>query len=180
MPKIIPLRELKNASAVSALCRESAAPVFVTKNGVSDLVILTSDTYDKLIERAEKSVRYNLLKAEPLLAAEPTALAGYMANRDAKPLYSIAELKKVLTPIFQKHQVKKAILFGSYVKGTADTRSDLDLVVDSGLKGLAFFGLLGDITQALRFPVDLIEQREIQPGSDMQVEIDETGVTIYG
>ena len=182
MPKIIPLRELKNPSAVSTMCHESTSPVFVTKNGVSDLVILTSDAYDRLVENAAppRETRYKLRNESALYAAEPVTLTQYMAQRDAKPLYTIAELKKTLSPIFKKHKVRKATLFGSYVKGTATTRSDVDLVVDSGLKGLAFYGLLNDVTEALRFPVDLIEQREIQQGSDMAAEIEDTGVTIYG
>ena len=181
MPTIIPLRELKNASSVSALCHGSTGPVFVTKNGVSDLVILTSDSYDRLLERAEStvSVRYAVPEAKPLAIAEPATLTGYLQQRDAKPLYSIAELKQALRPVFLKHNIRKATLFGSYVKGTATTQSDVDLMVESDLKGLAFYGLLGDVTDALRFPVDLIEKRQIKQGSDMEKEIEQTGVVIY-
>ena len=103
----------------------------------------------------------------------------YIINRDSKPLYSIAEIKQTLSPIFAKHKVKKATLFGSYVKGTATTRSDIDLVVETSLEGLAFFGLLNDVSEALRFPVDLIEKREIQKGSKIEQEIFNTGVIIY-
>lgn len=103
-----------------------------------------------------------------------------MAVRDAKPIYSIAEIKETLRPIFDKFSVKKAILFGSYVKGTADTRSDVDILVETNLKGLKFYGLLGAVSDALRFPVDLIDRSQVTAGSDMDLEIDRTGVTIYG
>lgn len=43
-------------------------------------------------------------------------------------LYSIEQL----APVFQKNGVRKAILFGSYAKGTAQPASDVDLWVDSG------------------------------------------------
>lgn len=174
MPKIIPLRELKNASKVSEMCHENNEPVFVTKNGISDLVILTSDKYDRISSNNNYSFSSN-----NSVINEPN-LFEYIADRDNKEIYSIAELKQVLSPIFKKHKVKKAILFGSYVKGTADTRSDVDLVVETNLKGWDFYGLLGDITETLRFPVDLIEKRTIKKGSDFEKEINNTGVTIYG
>ena len=56
-------------------------------------------------------------------------------------IYTVPELQTVLSPIFREHGVKKATLFGSYAKGAATSRSDVDLLVDSGLRGLAFFGV---------------------------------------
>ena len=183
MPKIIPLRELKNASELSKMCHESDDPVFVTKNGKSDLVLMSSESYDKMLAKAgvpDKSVRYTVSQQDPVRVSESGSLDAYLTYRDSLPLYSVAEIKQTLRPIFDKYEVKKAILFGSYVKGLADSRSDVDIVVDSGLKGLAFYGLLGEISDALRFPVDCIEMRQIEKGSEMEKEIDETGVTIYG
>lgn len=174
MPKIIPLRELKNASKISEMCHEKDEPIFVTKNGVSDLVILTSNKYDSM--NANDNYSFEMPSDK---VSEP-GLLEYIADRDNKNLYTIVELKQTLSPIFKKHKVKKATLFGSYVKGTADTRSDIDLVVETDLKGWDFYGLLGDVTSALRFPVDLIEKRTIKKGSDFEKEIDNTGVTIYG
>ena len=177
MPKIIPLRELKNASKVSELCHSESAPVFVTKNGAADLVIMTSDAYDKLFKPA---ITYSFSEKQTPAVAESSSLLAYMDSRDNKPLYSIFEIKETLTPVFKRHKVKKVTLFGSYVKGTADTRSDIDLMVETDLKGLAFYELLGDVSDALRFPVDLIEKRQIEKGSDMEAEIKRTGVIIYG
>ena len=51
----------------------------------------------------------------------------------AKQIYSIDELQTCLIPVFQQYGVKKAVLFGSYGKGTATASSDVDLMVDSGL-----------------------------------------------
>ena len=167
MPNIIPLRELKNASKISELVNKSSAPVFVTKNGVSDLVIMSSKDYDNLTGNNVSMIKDN------------DSFYSAVIERDKKPLYSIYELKKTLKPIFDKYKVKKAVLFGSYVKGTADTRSDVDLMVETNLKGLDFYGLLGEVSNSLRFPVDLIEKREIKKNSKFEKEIINTGVTIY-
>lgn len=48
-------------------------------------------------------------------------------------VYSRTELCNQLIPVFKKYQVQKAVLFGSYRKGNATERSDVDLLVESGV-----------------------------------------------
>lgn len=47
MPRIVPIRDLKNTTAISALCHEDAEPIFVTKNGYGDMVIMSMEAYEK-------------------------------------------------------------------------------------------------------------------------------------
>ncbi len=66
MPHIIPIRDLKDTTAISRLCSESNEPVYITKNGYADMVIMSmkayeekmfmADIYSKLAE-AEADVR---------------------------------------------------------------------------------------------------------------------------
>lgn len=51
MPKIIPIKDLKNTSEISELCHSTDEPVFITKNGYSDMVVMSNQAYDKLIEQ---------------------------------------------------------------------------------------------------------------------------------
>lgn len=51
MPRIIPIKELKNTGMVSEMCHSSNEPVFVTKNGYSDMVLMSNETYDLLLEK---------------------------------------------------------------------------------------------------------------------------------
>lgn len=95
-------------------------------------------------------------------------------------IYSILELQELLTPIFRQNGVKQAILFGSYAQGHATAKSDIDLLVDSGLRGLAFFGLLEDVATAIDAPVDLLDVSQIEKNSRIDREIRESGVAIYG
>ena len=46
MPQIIPIRDLKNTSEISELCRTSGEPIFVTKNGYGDMVVMSMETYE--------------------------------------------------------------------------------------------------------------------------------------
>jgi hypothetical protein len=72
------------------------------------------------------------------------------------------------------------VLFGSYGKGTATTKSDVDLLVDSGLKGLRFVGLLDAVKTALgNIEVDLFDVSHIEKNSLIDTEISRTGVKIY-
>jgi len=93
--------------------------------------------------------------------------------------YTVAQLQGMLTPIFQKNKVRKATLFGSYSKGMATKHSDVDILVDSGLHGLAFFGLVDDVCESLDCDVDLIDIRDIIPDSKVDQEIKKSGVLIY-
>ena len=47
MPKIIPIRDLKNTNEISKICSESEEPIFVTKNGYGDMVIMSMKTYEE-------------------------------------------------------------------------------------------------------------------------------------
>lgn len=89
-------------------------------------------------------------------------------------IYSLAELQSILTPVFSEHGVRKAVLFGSYAKGTATEHSD------RGLRGLKFFGLLESVSCALNLPVDLLDVTQIEHGSLVEREIQNSGVAIYG
>lgn len=100
-------------------------------------------------------------------------------RRTMNSVYSIDELKTTLNPIFKEQGVNKAVLFGSYAKGLADEKSDIDILVDSGLKGFAFFGLLEMVSTALRVPVDLIDVRQVEEGSPVDNEIKKSGLVIY-
>lgn len=51
--RIIPLRDLKDTSAISAQCKEAKEPIFVTKNGYGDMVIMSIETYEEQLARAD-------------------------------------------------------------------------------------------------------------------------------
>ncbi len=51
MPQIIPIKDLKNTSEISELCHKSNEPVYITKNGYGDMVIMSMDIYEKSIRQ---------------------------------------------------------------------------------------------------------------------------------
>lgn len=89
------------------------------------------------------------------------------------------EIRQRLNPVFKRNHIRKAILFGSYAREKYTEGSDVDILVDSGLHGLHFYGLLEDVCSALEQPVDLIDVYQLSPDSKIMQEIQKTGVVIY-
>jgi PHD/YefM family antitoxin component YafN of YafNO toxin-antitoxin module len=47
MLQIIPIRDLKNTSEISDRCHAAQEPIFITKKGYGDMVIMSLETYEK-------------------------------------------------------------------------------------------------------------------------------------
>ncbi len=93
--------------------------------------------------------------------------------------HSISDITTMLTPVFDGYDISRAVLFGSVAKGTATDKSDLDLLVDSKLRGLRFVGFMEAVRRAVGMPVDVFDIEHIENGSKIDQEIHSTGVTIY-
>lgn len=53
MPQIIPIRDLKNTNAISQMCKEAEEPIFVTKNGYGEMVIMSVKMYEEKLYMAD-------------------------------------------------------------------------------------------------------------------------------
>ena len=95
------------------------------------------------------------------------------------PVRTKEDIIVLLKPVFERNGSNRAVLFGSFAKGEQDDTSDIDILVDSGLHGWDFFGLLEDICETVDRQVDLIDTRDLQKNSPMEDEILNTGVLIY-
>ena len=73
-------------------------------------------------------------------------------------LYTIPELKTIVAPVARKHGVRRVTVFGSYGRGEATERSDVDLCIDKGsLRSLLqLIAFQQDIEEALKTPVDVV------------------------
>ncbi len=73
MPRIIPIRDLKNTSKISKMCQESTEPIYVTKNGYGDMVIMSVKVYEEKLFMLDV---YNKLAAAEAQVAEGKVLDG--------------------------------------------------------------------------------------------------------
>lgn len=95
-------------------------------------------------------------------------------------VYTKDQIRNSLTPVFDRYNIKKATLFGSYAKDAANDSSDVDLYVDSGLKGMRFVGFMESVRSALGGKdVDVLDKTHVDGHSQVYNEINNTGVIIY-
>ena len=67
MPKIIPIRDLKNTTAISERCQAVGEPIFVTKNGYGDMVVMSIEAYEERMRMLD--VYAKLASAEQQVAS---------------------------------------------------------------------------------------------------------------
>ena len=84
MPTIKPIRDLRNTSEISELAHKMQEPIFITKNGYSDLVVMSSELYERFaqINRIDQAI-YEA-EAEVAEGAAPIPLNDAKARLDRK------------------------------------------------------------------------------------------------
>ena len=51
MPHIIPIKDLKNTSEISDLCHKTDEPIYITKNGYGDMVIMSMEIFESTMRQ---------------------------------------------------------------------------------------------------------------------------------
>ena len=84
VPKIRPITDLKRTSEISEYCHNIDEPVFITKNGCSDLVIMSVETYEREMFRQEVYLKLSEAESEYLSGAPTTSSADFLQKMRAK------------------------------------------------------------------------------------------------
>lgn len=95
-------------------------------------------------------------------------------------LLSIEEIKSVCSNILKDYSVEFCYLFGSYAKGKASEKSDVDLFVSMDTNGMEYFDLVERLREELKKKVDLIHETQIKNNFELTKEILRDGIKIYG
>ena len=72
MPQIRPITDLRNTNEISELCHARREPLFITKNGYGDLVVMSIEAYEEMIETARTDAAIS--EAEQEFAADGVLL----------------------------------------------------------------------------------------------------------
>ena len=72
LPRIIPIRDLRDTGKMSEMCSESREPIFITKNGYGDMVIMSMAVYEERMAQLE--IR------EKILAGKAQAESGILKD----------------------------------------------------------------------------------------------------
>ena len=94
-------------------------------------------------------------------------------------ILTIEEITNTCKKVFKNHKVSSCYLFGSYAKNKAKGKSDVDLLIDTEVTGMAFFGLVEELRVALHKVVDLLDIRQVIVNPDLLKEILKDGIRIY-
>ena len=83
-PKIRPITDLKKTSEISEFCHGVNEPVFITKNGYSDLVIMSVETYEREMFRQEVHLKLAEAEAEYMFGAPTVSSAEFLQKMREK------------------------------------------------------------------------------------------------
>ena len=81
-----------------------------------------------------------------------------------KTTSSILSIKRKVLPILKKHLVKRAAIFGSFARGTAKNKSDVDLLIEYKKSNKSLFDLINlklELEETLDRKVDLVTYNSI-------------------
>jgi len=84
MPTIMPIRDLRKTSEISELAHKKQEPIFITKNGYSDLVVMSSELYERLIQNNRIDQAIYEAEAEIEEGAEAISLDNAMERLNKK------------------------------------------------------------------------------------------------
>ena len=109
----------------------------------------------------------------------PSALGDAQIAALENHVYSLDEIRRIASPIAGKYGVESLRILGSYARGEATPRSDLDIVVARGEIRSMFElgGLREDLADAFRKKIDLLTEDSLEP--EFRQEILRDGVMIY-
>lgn len=75
MPRIRPIKDLRNTTEISELCHLSKEPIFITKNGYGDMVVMSIESYEESLAKLDlyqklAEAEAQIINGEDLLEGE--------------------------------------------------------------------------------------------------------------
>ena len=153
MPKILPIRDLRNTSEISEMAHKMQEPIFITKNGYSDLVVMSSELYERFAQ-----IKENEQRAEEFMCddAEIFVVAFGASSRVSRSAVMQARAEGIKAGLIRpitlwpfpdktiEKNVDKAKKFLCVEMNMGQMVDDVKLVVN-GRKDVEFFGRTGGI-----------------------------------
>lgn len=99
-------------------------------------------------------------------------------------IYSIEKIKELVKDIFNKFGIKRAYLFGSYSRGEATEKSDIDIVIEKGRLRtlLELTELENDLNIVLKKDIDIVTEESLKNNKEYRYfynEICKERIIIY-
>ena len=145
----------------------------LTQNEAANILSVSVRSYKDYENKIEKT---NTFKYKYLCEK----LSTYNLIDEEHGVLSLEDIKEVINKVFSKYDINFCYLFGSYAKKTAGPQSDIDLLIDSNITGLNFYGLVEELRLALSKKIDLLKINQLENNQQLLKEIMKDGIKIYG
>ena len=95
---------------------------------------------------------------------------------------SVYQIKKACKEVFQNNykEVECAYLYGSYARGEANGKSDIDIIVVCPPMGIKFYGIASELEEKLHKQIDLHTHRQLLSEEKFLKILLKEGIKIYG
>ena len=131
------------------------------------------------VEAGDQVIFYEKDGQIVIAGANPASLQAAQIAAAENYVYMLSEIKKIATPIAKAHGVEQMRLFGSYARGEATPKSDLDFLISRGevTSLLKLGGLQTALSDAFHKKVDILTDDSLEPNFKAAIQADE--VMIY-
>lgn len=94
-------------------------------------------------------------------------------------ILTIDDIREKCSLVMKNKKVEFCYLFGSYAKGKANEKSDVDLLIATNISGLKFYELTELLRNELHKNVDLLTVQQLLNNEKLLKEILKDGIKIY-
>ncbi len=95
-------------------------------------------------------------------------------------MLTVKQIEDICRSVMPDYGVEFCYLFGSYAKGAATEKSDVDLLVSLPVNGLKYYELIEVLREKLGKKVDLLDTAQLNNNPELVNEILKDGIKIYG
>lgn len=95
-------------------------------------------------------------------------------------ILTVEQITETCKKVFEGLEINYCYLFGSYTKGKATEKSDVDLLVSTEFSGMKIYALIENLREELKKKVDLITKEQLDSNPELLNEILKYGMKIYG
>ena len=144
----------------------------LTQSQCADFLGIPLRTYSRYEndENKKDSIKYEFMMDK---------LSEYGFVDEEHGVLTLEQIKKTCNSVFKNYEVDFCYLFGSYAKGKANEKSDVDLLISTNVTGIKFFGLVEELRENLKKKVDLVDIHQLNNNETLTKEILKDGIKIY-
>ncbi len=106
-------------------------------------------------------------------------LSKYCLIDEEHGVLSFDFIVETVATVLDEYDVDCCFLFGSYASNEATALSDVDLLVDTKVTGMKFYGLAEELRQSLHKKVDLLNIDQLNNNPELIRKILKSGRRIY-